>query len=59
MAAYVLGRYIERLTTVQGEVGDLKMRVVKLENHKMRGEVRWEWFYRIASHIPVVRGLLR
>ena len=56
--AYVLGRYIERLATVQGEVGDLEMRVVKLENDKMRGEVRWEWLYRIASRIPVVRGFL-
>ena len=59
MAAYVLGRYIERLATVQGEVGDLKMRVVKLENHKMRGEVRWGWFHQIASHVPFVKGFLR
>lgn len=58
MAAYAFGRYVERLATVQGEVCDLKMRIGKLEEHKMRGEVRWGWLYRIASHIPVVRGLL-
>lgn len=58
LAAYVLGRYIERLAAVQDEVSDLKVRVVKLENHKMRGEVRWGWFHRIASHIPFVKGLL-
>ena len=58
MAAYAFGRYIERLATIQGEVGDLKMRVGKLEEHKLRGEVRWGWFRRIASHIAVVKGLL-
>ena len=58
MAAYAFGRYVERLATVQGEVEDLKIRLVKLEEHKMRGEVRWGWFRRFASHIPVVKGLL-
>lgn len=58
MAAYAFGRYIELLNTVQGEVSDLKMRIGKLEEHKMRGEVRWGWFRRVASHIPVVKGLL-
>lgn len=59
LAAYALGRYAERLATVQGEVGDLKMRLVKLEEHKMRGEVRWGWFRRVASHVPLVKGLLK
>ena len=58
MAAYAFGRYAERLATVQTEVGDLKTRLVKLEEHKMRGEVRWGWLHRIASHVPVVKGLL-
>ena len=58
MAAYALGQYAERLATVQTEVGDLKTRLVKLEEHKMRGEVRWGWFHRIASHVPAVKGLL-
>jgi hypothetical protein len=59
MGAYVLGRYYERLATMQVEVGDLKMRMAKLENHKLRGEVRWGWFHRIASHIPFIKGFLR
>lgn len=58
MAAYALGRYTEKLATVQGEVGDLKMRVGKLEEHKMRGEVRWGWLRRVAAHVPIVKGLL-
>ena len=58
MAAYAFGRYVERLATVQGEVGDLKMRIGKLEEHKMRGEVRWGWLRRVASHVPFVKGLL-
>lgn len=58
LAAYALGRYAERLATVQGEVGELKMRVGKLEEHKMRGEVHWGWFRRIASQVPFVKGLL-
>jgi hypothetical protein len=58
MGAYVLGRCFERLATVQVEVGDLKMRIEKLEDHKMRGEVRWEWFHRIASRVPFVKGFL-
>jgi hypothetical protein len=58
LAAYALGRYAERLATVQGEVGDLKTRLVKLEEHKMRGEVHWGWFRRVASHVPFVKGLL-
>jgi hypothetical protein len=39
-------------------VCDLKMRMGKLEEHKMRGEVRWGWLRRVASHVPVVKGLL-
>lgn len=58
MAAYAFGRYVERLATVQGEVGNLKMRLAALEDHKMRGEVRWGWLRRVASHVPVVKGLL-
>jgi hypothetical protein len=58
LAAYALGRYAERLATVQGEVGDLKARLVKSEQHRMRWEVRWGWFRRVASHVPVVNGLL-
>ena len=58
MAAYAFGRYVERLATVQGEVGNLKMRLAALEDHKMRGEVRWGWFRRVASYVPVVKGLL-
>ena len=58
IAAYLLGRYTERLATVQGEVSDLKMRLVKLEEHKLRSEVCWGWFHRIASRVPFVKGLL-
>lgn len=59
MGAYVLGRCFERLATVQAEVVDLKMRMAKLEEHKMRGEMRWRWFHRIASRVPFVKGFLR
>ena len=58
VAAYTFGRYVERLATVQGEVGNLKMRLAALEDHKMRGEVRWGWLRRVASHVPVVKALL-
>jgi hypothetical protein len=58
LAAYALGRFAERLATVQGEVGDLKMRVGKLEEYKMRGEMRWGWLRHVVSHVPVVKGLL-
>lgn len=58
IAAYAFGRYRERLATVQGEVSDVKMRLVKLEEHKMRGEVCWGWVHRIALRIPIVKGFL-
>ena len=58
IAAYMLGRYTERLATVQGEVSDLKMRLVKLEEHKLRSEAWLGWFHRIVSHVPFVKGLL-
>jgi hypothetical protein len=58
LAAYALGRYVERLATAQGDVGDLKMRLAALEEHKMRREVRWGWLRRIAAHVPVVKGLM-
>ena len=58
MGAYVLGRHLERLAMVQRDVGEMKQRLVKLEDHKMRKEVRWEWLHRIASLIPIVKGLL-
>jgi hypothetical protein len=58
IGAYVLGRHLERLATVQCDVGEIKLRLVKLEEHKMRREVRGEWLFRIASHVPIVKGLL-
>jgi len=58
MAAYAFGQHVERLATVQGEVGNLEMRVSKLEEHKMRGEVQWGWLRRIASYVPVLKGIL-
>lgn len=59
VAAYLYGRYFERLTTVQGDVGELKMRVAILEDHKLRNEERWGWLFRIASRVPFVNRLLR
>ena len=58
IAAYLLGRYTERLATVQGEVNDLEMRVIKLKEHKLRSEVCLRWIHRIASRVPFVKGLL-
>lgn len=58
LAAYTLGRYGERLATVQGEVIDLKIRLVKLEEYKIRRELRWAWLRRIASYVVLVKGLL-
>jgi hypothetical protein len=59
ISAYLLGQYFERLATVQGDVGDLKMRVAELEHRKIRSEERWGWFFRIVSHVPLVNRLLR
>jgi hypothetical protein len=58
VAAYLFGRYLERLATVQSEVCDIKSRLIKLEDHKMRGELRWEWVHQIASNIPIIKGFL-
>jgi hypothetical protein len=58
IGAYVLGRYLERLAMVQRDVGEIKLRLAKLEDHKMRREVRWEWLVRIASYVPIVKDLL-
>ena len=58
MGAYVLGRYFERIATIQGDVGDIKVRLVKLETYKMRHEAHWEWLHRIASHFPIVKNLI-
>lgn len=58
IGAYVLGRHLEWLATVQRDLGEIKLRLVKLEDHKMRGEVRWEWLVRIASHVQIVKDLL-
>lgn len=58
LAAHVAGCYVEQLARVQTELGDLQSRLGKLEAQKMRSEVRWGWLHRIASHVPVVKGLL-
>ena len=58
MRAYLLERHLKYLAMVQRDVGEIKLRLVKLEDHKMRKEVRWEWLNRIASLIPIVKGLL-
>lgn len=57
-AAYFFGRYFERLTILQSDVSDMKLRVVQLEKHQMRSNLRREWLQRIASHIPIIKGFL-
>jgi len=58
VAAYIFGRYLERLATVQSDVCDIKSRLIKLEDHKMRGEARWEWVHRLVSNMPIIKGFL-
>jgi hypothetical protein len=58
ISAYLLGQYFERLSTVQGDVAELKMRVAQLEHRKIRSEERWGWFFRIVSHVPFVNRFL-
>ncbi len=56
--SYILGRCFERLTIVHEELGEIKLRLVKLDDQKVRKNVDWGWLQRIATNIPLISSLL-
>ena len=57
VVVFVVVRYAERITALQGDVGRLKERVNELEMRNIRHEERWGWISRIGSRIPLVKCL--
>jgi hypothetical protein len=59
LAAIVVGRYIERVTALQDEVGDLNNRVNQLERQNVHREERRRLLSKAVGCIPFVKRLFR
>lgn len=59
VVVFVIGRYFERISSLQGDVGDLTERVDQLEMRNIRHEEKWGWVLWLGSRIPLVKYFFR
>ena len=52
MAAFIIGRYFERMAAVQSDLGRLNNRVLQLEDRNVRRDANWGWLSKIWTAIP-------
>ena len=55
VVVFIVGRYIERISALQGNVGDLTERVNQLEMRNIRHDAHWGWVSWVGSRISLVK----